>query len=397
MSSIFGIMPCKIKSYQATLDGFKLTNHHLVAYNDVCNNGANILMPAGYADDIGSYFFVPYLSNLLSLNVELTAKIFFSLYGLIALIIALFGINKLYTNKKSKIYGFIHITLLALLFIYVGDNYSFYGSTCIMLIPLWLILINTKKINLKNLILLSLFTGLIIGFSNIVRSHSGTSVLLSILIFFIFSKKIKKNILKIFSIFIICIPIFIINLSFDYLKNKRAELLVLDKYKIKLIERGIETYNARAMWHNFYYGLGYLYSSKEYYPQANDTNSVKKAQSIEPNIVLFSKKYENLLRKEYFSFILNNPMSYFETMAAKAGVIIFYIIIFTNISLLIFIKHKKINTTFYFFLVGIIFNSLFGIMATPEYSYLLGLFAYCVFFNINYYNLYRNKNILNKI
>jgi hypothetical protein len=397
MSSIFGIMPCRIKSYQATLDGFKLTNHHLVAYNDVCNNGANILMPAGYADDIGSYFFVPYLSNLLSLNVELTAKIFFSLYGLIALTIALFGINKLYTNKKSKIYGFIHITLLALLFIYVGDNYSFYGSTCIMLIPLWLILINTKKINLKNLILLSLFTGLIIGFSNIVRSHSGTSVLLSILIFFIFSKKIKKNILKIFSILIICMPIFIINLSFDYLKNKRAELLELDKYKIKLIERGIETNNARAMWHNFYYSLGYLYSAKEYYPQANDTNSLKKAQSIEPNIVLFSKKYENLLRKEYFSFILNNPMSYFETMAAKAGVIIFYIIIFTNISLLIFIKHKKINTTFYFFLVGIIFNSLFGIMATPEYSYLLGLFAYCVFFNINYYNLYRNKNILNKI
>ena len=39
-------------------------------------------------------------------------------------------------------------------------------------------------------------------------------------------------------------------------------------------------------------------------------------------------------------------------------------------------KNKLKSETILFFGSGIIFNSLFGILAEPDYTYLLGLFAY---------------------
>ena len=48
-------MPCRVSGYQAALDGLNISETYLVAFNDICNNGANIFSPAAYADYVGSY------------------------------------------------------------------------------------------------------------------------------------------------------------------------------------------------------------------------------------------------------------------------------------------------------------------------------------------------------
>ena len=54
---LFQTMPCRVKSYESALDGLNLTDKYLVAFNDICNSGNNIFMPAGYTD-CGSFIYI---------------------------------------------------------------------------------------------------------------------------------------------------------------------------------------------------------------------------------------------------------------------------------------------------------------------------------------------------
>ena len=75
MPQLFQTMPCRIEGYKAALEGFNATDIHLIAYNDICNNGNNILSPSGYTDHVGSYLYIPFLSKLFNLSQETFAGI----------------------------------------------------------------------------------------------------------------------------------------------------------------------------------------------------------------------------------------------------------------------------------------------------------------------------------
>ena len=78
--------------------------------------------------------------------------------------------------------------------------------------------------------------------------------------------------------------------------------------------------------------------------------------------------------------VKNNPFLYVQIVMSKAGVILFYIIVFFNIGIYYLYKSKFNSETMIFFVTGIIFNSLFGLATEPNYTYLLGLFAYSSLF-----------------
>jgi len=77
MPQLFQTMPCRVKGYEAASEGFDITDTYLIAFNDICNNGANILSPAGYSDYVGSYIYIPFLSKLFDLTIENTTIFFF--------------------------------------------------------------------------------------------------------------------------------------------------------------------------------------------------------------------------------------------------------------------------------------------------------------------------------
>ena len=59
-----------------------------------------------------------------------------------------------------------------------------------------------------------------------------------------------------------------------------------------------------------------------------------------------------------------------------------YIILFMNIGVYFLIKNKVQKGSLIFFILGIGFNSLFGILAEPDYTYLLGMFAFSSLFTV---------------
>ena len=138
----------------------------------------------------------------------------------------------------------------------------------------------------------------------------------------------------------------------------------------------------RATWHNAYYSLGYLSIDNKDVPIPSDTFSVKKAQEINPKVKVYSAEYEKILKNEYFKFVKKYPFLFIQILASKAGVIFLYFLIFFNIGIYYLFKHRIRAETFLFFIPGIIFNSAFGIATEPNYTYLLGLFAYSSLFAI---------------
>ena len=372
MPQLFQIMPCRVQGYKAALEGFNISDTYLVSYNDICINGNNIFSPSGYTDHVGSYLYIPFLSNLFSTTIENTAVLFFSLYGLFCILLSLIGLFYFYNSKFAKIYGTLIITIIGLICIFIGDTYCFYGLTSIALTTWWSKIKELEKIDYKKLILLFLLTGLIISFSNSVRGNSGDDVLLSILIITILLTIKDKKIYRIISILLIFMPIIFVNLQIGSLKNTARNYLMKNDDAVERFDLNF----VRATWHNAYYSLGYLSTGNEDVPEPSDSFSVKKAQKINPNVKVFSAEYEQILKNEYLKFVKKYPLLFIQIIASKTGVIFLYFLIFFNIGIYFLAKYRIKSETFLFFMPGIILNSAFGIATEPNYTYLLGLFAY---------------------
>jgi hypothetical protein len=382
-------MPCRVSSYESALDGYNITQHYLIAFNDVCNGGQNILMPAGYTDYIGSFLYVPFISRLFDIAISSSTILFFFAYGLICIILSLMGLYKFYNTKYAKIYGTISILFLGIFFIAVSDTYSFYGLTSLCLLTWWSKMINKNIVLSQKKIIFFIFTGIIIGFSNSVRGNSGNDILLSIIIIYLINFFLKKNFKSIGIVIMVFLPIIFFNVFLENIKSSNKEYLIKNT---DILNYKIDLNYVRAHWHNAYYSLGYLNSKyNKNAPEPSDTFSIKKAQSINPNIIPYSKEYEKLLKNEYFNFIQKYPYFFIKTKFSKIGVILFYIIVFFNIGIYFLYKKNYSHNNLFFFIPGIILNSLFGIATEPNYTYLLGLFAYCSIFSTNLIDDYYTK------
>jgi hypothetical protein len=374
---LFQIMPCRLQGYQATLDGYLKTNKLLISYNDSCNNGENILIPSGISDHIGSFVYIPFISFNFEIDIQLAKNIFFIGYGLICLFLSLFFFNKIKFNVLAKLYGNFSIFVLFFLNIFISDTYSFYGLTSLGLIPVCYIFFKNNLITQYfYLILFSFISGLLIAFSETVRGQSGLFIVLSIITYYVASER-KQTSLKFISILILIVPLIFSKVIFHNFTEKR-NLFFFENSEIlkELNNRDIPVKHVRAMWHNAYYNLGFLSYEKKDFPKNTDTFSVKKAKQINPNIIPFTKEYENLLMQEYFKFIKQYPLYFLKISFAKLGVVLMYLIIFINLGLYFLFKNKLNKIILFFFFPGIILNSLLGIAAEPHYSYLLGMFTF---------------------
>ena len=242
--------------------------------------------------------------------------------------------------------------------------------------------------------------GIIISFGHLIRSHSGTDVIIFILIGFVFFAKSYSYKQKIISILILTLSMVLVFSWFNSIVEKRIEYL-------SSIESNYELSGKRIMWHNIYYSLGYLPNS---YGQVDgfenhefsDTYAMKRALEINPDVKLWSSDYEEILRKETFSFTADHKLFFIQTILVKIGVMLVYIGLFMNIGLIMLLYYNT-NIKFHLlFLSGISFNMIFGVLTAPNYTYLTGLFLFSVLYSIYiidsaiFNGLVKNYNIKNE-
>ena len=84
---IIQTMPCRVSAYDSIVKGFEKTKIHLISYDDKCSGGSDIISLGGHTDYIGSYFFVPNISRIFNLDINLATNLFFATYGLLCIIL----------------------------------------------------------------------------------------------------------------------------------------------------------------------------------------------------------------------------------------------------------------------------------------------------------------------
>ena len=384
-------MPCRSHSLKATVDGFYRSGVDLIAYNDKCNvEEINSFSPAGLTENLGSYYFFPKLSILLNIDVGSLAVFSYSLIVVISYLSFLIASFYLFSNSKIKIIANLFFLILSFLFIGINDYYVIAGALPMAFFP-WLFIIKEKRFLYA--FFFFFISILIISILDLFRSHSGTALILIFLINICFFSKHLKLYNKVLLISIIVITKISVNYIFNLEVINRVEFLnsLKDNYPYD-----IQGY--RLLWHNIYYSLGFLNNNLGYDQWQShipsDTYSLMKALSINPNITLYSKEYDIILRNETFRFIIENPVFFLKSLSAKFGVLVLYFLIFCNIGLLYF-KHLLNNKEMYIYIfTGLLFNSLFGILVLPEYQYLMGFIFFSLYLNM--YNLEQSFNNSNE-
>jgi len=129
-----------------------------------------------------------------------------------------------------------------------------------------------------------------------------------------------------------------------------------------------------------YIGLGFV--QNPYVPAYEDGVGFRKAHSIDPTVINCSPEYENILRREVFRLARNHPQFIVTNLAAKAGVVLFYLLICANMGLLAAFCYPKGWVLESAFWMAMGFDLLFGLLVVPEFSYLLGLMAFAVMYGI---------------
>jgi hypothetical protein len=376
----FQIMPCRYSGLENTLKGYDLTNVQLVAYDDKCLAGSEIYSPAGLADNIGSYYFIPKLVQLTGIELEIAIQLVYSGFVFLAFLSAAIAIWLFFQSLSGKLIGIMALAILSLVMAGIGDYYIFAGAIPMAIVP-WLIYILKKPpINVKYLYLFFFLVGIIISVGHLFRSHSGTDVLIFMLISLVFFAKSYSYKQKTISILILTLSMATVFNWFNSIVDQRIEYL-------SSIDSNYELSGKRIMWHNIYYSLGYLPNSYGQvdgfeHHEPSDTYSVKRALEINPEVKLWSNDYEDILRKETFSFIAGHKLFFIQSISVKIGVMLVYIGLFMNIGLVMLFYYKT-NIKFHLpFLSCIIFNMVFGVLTEPDYRYLIGLFLFSVLYSI---------------
>jgi len=377
----FQIMPCRKSGLESVLKGHDLTSVDLISYDDSCYAGVReILSPSGLADNVGSFYFIPKLVQLTGVDLEVAVQLVYSGFVFIAFLSAVIAIWFYFQSLAGKIIGTIALAMVSLLTAAIGDYYVFAAALPMAIIP-WLIQILKNPINNINYLYLYFFlVGILISVGHLIRSHSGTDVIIFILIGFVFFAKFYSYKQKTILILILTLSMVSIFTWFNSIVDKRVEYLTS-------IDSNYELSSERIKWHNIYYSLGYLQNSfskvKGYdRHEPNDSYSKDRALQINPEVKLWSSDYEDILRAETFRFISDHKSFFIKSILVKIGVMFLYIALFMNIGI-VMIYYYKTNIDFHLlFLSGIGFNMIFGVITSPDYRYLTGLFLFSVLYSI---------------
>lgn len=321
---------------------------------------------AGYADDLGIYYFIPKLAHIFGISLDTSINIFLGILLLIPFLISTFFFFSYFTNRVSRfviICGHFLLTIATLRCsdVYIAPFFAV-GST----LPFFF-LDKKRSIGLSASWLFKLlFCALVLGYANKIRSHAGTGAILFILLW-IFLDSRGSNLEKFWFSIVFLSMCSIPYLHFQYLEKQR------DGYLQKLGKKNLTGSIIHPKWHSIYIGLGYLPNS--YGIEYSDTIAADKVKSIQPQAFYCSTEYENVLRTECFKLLKSDIGFCVKTFLWKAFAVFKRVLMFMNFGIIFYFYVRPSFRKVIPFVIAILFYSIPGLLVIPINSYLTGLTA----------------------
>ena len=360
------MMECRHDDLKDTVETLTETNVSLIAKHH------DVFGLAGFADDQGIYYFIPQIVKTLGVSLDVAINLFFGsllVIGAAVMICCFFAAFKNWILRLISAAGILLLTLLSYL---CSDVYITYFFAVAATIPIFVLHTRQSHAFDWRLIVSLAFCGTVIGYCNIIRSHSGTGVLLFLIIWTILNQNILKF-QKIFSILALVLFILLPNIHFHIMENKRDQFLTTTNYSFEYI-------SSHPKWHSLYIGLGYI--KNKYGIEYDDLNAYKKTLSINPNVKYCSREYEQILKDQVLLILKKDPFFVLKSLASKLIPVMLITLAFFNFGLFFYFYVKPPFKMMFPFIVAGLFYSLFGILTIPSPRFLLGMISIWVILGI---------------
>jgi hypothetical protein len=318
--------------------------------------------PVPCGDDTGLFYLVPLLAQVTGWTVNRSLDAF--LFGVVV-VSAITGVTGLWLAApriEGKLLAAVPMLVGAYLCYKMGDVYVVQGSVVLMLIP-WIVYCLRAGVTSWHRFLIAFLSGTVLGLAQWIRTQSGSSVLVffSVLVFLSILPRSRKLFLLLTLLAGMSLPLVYAGL----ITHARDRFLAVHQPGYQ------PSVNRHLIWHTAYLGLGYL--TNPYVAQWRDSLAVKYVQAIDPAAIYGGKEYEAILRSRVIEIARHHPRFVFTTVAAKAGVLAFLLLLCLNVGLPAAILNPKPLSLDVSFCVAMAVAALPGIVAIPEPQYVLGM------------------------
>ncbi|NGX50430.1 MAG: hypothetical protein K1060chlam2_00276 [Chlamydiae bacterium] len=350
-----------------TIEGFNASNVPIVALDQYGYHAS------GMADNFGLYYFVPQLAKYFNLSVDMATTLF--LISLLALgtSIAICCFFFIFNNWISRIAASFGLLLLAQISYNCSDVYIAYFFGVSTTVPLFLLLKHRLPKSKYLFLGILAFSGIMIGYSNIIRKYSGTTALIFLVLWMMFNLNLKKKTLVLYIGLLFVFSL----IPFFHGKN-------LEKNRNAFLEQNQPSghYQPRPFptWHLFYIGLGYF--ENDYGLYHKDECAAEKVKSINPEVAYLSEEYNQILRGEYFLLLKSAPWFILKTYLMKLLILCWKFLKYTNLGLIGYFYVRPSWRELLPFLAAASFAALPGIVAEPQKLYVLGMVSLSAIFGV---------------
>lgn len=372
------IMEFRHQELERTLNGLNDTGLPLIAKMepnaDEVFYYSGVYRDAGYTDDTGIYYFVPWITKTFGLSIDSGINLFITSLVLIALVVGIVCFFCIFKSWYSRLFAIFGQILFANYAYEYQDVYIASHFAVASVIPLFVLL--THKSTRFNFFLISSLglSGIIVGYCNFVRLYSGLGVLFFVLLWIVLNSNLLKK-EKVTSIAILFIFTALPYMHFSMLKAERNKFLVAQFPSYKEIS------HKHLTWHNIYLGLSYL-NTKYVSEYGNDYCAFDAARAVNPNVIYCSDEHGQILKERLFQIVKEDPEYILKTVFSKCFILFLLVGKYLNFGLFSsFFVRFPIRSLLPF--VGAFFiYALPGVLVLPDKRYILGMISLTFIFGL---------------
>jgi hypothetical protein len=356
------------------LAGLQKTGISLIEYD------GTQLIPAVMDDDLGIYVLIPKLATWLNLALPSAITLFFNSICYGAAAIGILGFCKLYRSWPARIIATAGILILTKLSLIVVDVYSLAAACAVAVVP-WALYYYGKRPN-WSWYLFFIAIGLGCGFAHYIRAHSGTAPLLFVLT--LLALGTQSRLQKITALALLLLGTVPAHLFFQH------QLRIYHAFVAQELPQYSWVQIRHPFWHTVYIGLGFI--TNDLGLSYSDAVAINKVRSINPlalgtdigpwKQVVSSDTYEQIVRTETIQLFKHHTFYVIRVLAAKAGVLLLYLLLFASLGLLAALYKVHTWHVDAAFGVALAWSALPGILAIPWIVYLAGFVTFAGLYSI---------------
>ncbi|MEO5357343.1 MAG: hypothetical protein H7844_08600 [Nitrospirae bacterium YQR-1] len=371
----FVIKGCRYDFLVEAYEGYVRTKIPLVGFSD------GKFIPAGWGGSPGIYYFIPKIAFYFGLTIDQAINVFWGGLVVLSLVFSVTGFIILFKNKLPQLaVSFVYLFIFYFYMISkITEEYLVSPMVSVVFVP-WILILFKKDYKTYKLLSIYFIIGFMLSITNLIRSHSVTGLLLFILTLVILHVKYTTK-LKLLVCAVIVISMSIPGFYYKNVLLPEKNAFLRDKFAaIDLIEM------SQPLWHSAYIGLAYAENDivKPFYSDYVGEQKVKEINPQLAEIPVHSayKEYHEILKKEFFKIVKNNPWVIIINLGTKLAVLYIYFLVFANIGIIASLTYKKPWSMELALWFAIAFNSLVGLIIVPSGQYISGFIAFSALYGL---------------